>query len=60
MQIAVFVLVLVLVAAISYRRRTNNLQPNNICFDFLTLWLEKMKTKLPSGTDFLGLRCHPF
>ena len=34
MQIVMFIPVLVLVAAISYRIRTNNLQSNAICFDF--------------------------
>ena len=43
MQIKVFKLVLVLVAAISYRIRTNNLQSNTICFDFSTRWQRKIK-----------------
>ena len=55
MQIVVFKLVLVLVAAISYRIRTNNLQSNTICFDFFTPWLKKWKQNIYSAHVLISI-----
>ena len=62
MQIVVFVLVLILVAVVSHRRRANNLQSNNICFDYkkenkMTLWyiFSRLEVSPILGADFRAL-----
>ena len=62
MQIIVFVIVLILVAVVSYRRRANNLQSNNICFGYknenkMTLWyiFSRLEVSPILGADFRAL-----